>query len=279
MIAAVLDAAGCWGKNSERIARQEATHGNRLPAPPMADRRRCRAGPAPAASPWPRPPAVIVTPGQTEGPFYPVKLPADMDADLVRVQGPSGAGRGPGHARLRAHPRPARRDRARRHGRDLAVRRAAASTTTPATPATSAATPAFQGYGRTAVDAAGRYAFRTIRPVAYPGRTPHIHFKVHAPGVGRLTTQMYVAGEPQNATDGVLNAIRDARRATSLIVALADAGDLEAGALKGTLRHRARPLIARRTLIPAPHGGVRLRKSRAMGDHRTGKRERAPCPR
>src|SRR6476660_3353905 len=30
---------------------------------------------------------LIVTPGQTEGPFYPVKLPADMDADLVRVQG------------------------------------------------------------------------------------------------------------------------------------------------------------------------------------------------
>jgi protocatechuate 3,4-dioxygenase beta subunit len=30
---------------------------------------------------------LIVTPGQTEGPFYPVSLPADMDADLVRVQG------------------------------------------------------------------------------------------------------------------------------------------------------------------------------------------------
>src|SRR3954468_2965940 len=30
---------------------------------------------------------LIVTPGQTEGPFYPVAFPADMDADLVRVQG------------------------------------------------------------------------------------------------------------------------------------------------------------------------------------------------
>ena len=37
---------------------------------------------------------------------------------------------------------------------------------------------AFQGYGRTTVDGEGRYAFRTIRPVAYPGRTPHIHFAV-----------------------------------------------------------------------------------------------------
>ena len=39
------------------------------------------AGLATAASP------LLVTPGQTEGPFYPVKLPADMDADLVRVKG------------------------------------------------------------------------------------------------------------------------------------------------------------------------------------------------
>ena len=30
---------------------------------------------------------LIVTPGQTEGPFYPVKFPGDMDADLVRVKG------------------------------------------------------------------------------------------------------------------------------------------------------------------------------------------------
>ena len=29
--------------------------------------------------------ALTVTPGQTEGPFYPLSLPADMDADLVRV--------------------------------------------------------------------------------------------------------------------------------------------------------------------------------------------------
>ena len=93
---------------------------------------------------------------------------------------------------------------------------------------------AFQGYGRVQVDAAGRYAFRTIRPVAYPGRTPHIHFKVHAPGIGRLTTQMYVAGERLNASDGPLNGIRDRKARDTLIVALTEAGDLEARALKGT---------------------------------------------
>ena len=30
---------------------------------------------------------LVITPGQTEGPFYPVSFPADMDNDLVRVQG------------------------------------------------------------------------------------------------------------------------------------------------------------------------------------------------
>ncbi len=71
----------------------------------------------------------------------------------------------------------------------------------------------------------------TIRPVAYPGRTPHIHFKVHAPGVGRLTTQLYVAGEAHNATDGVLDGTRNRRARESMLVRL-DA--IEPGALEGT---------------------------------------------
>ncbi len=93
---------------------------------------------------------------------------------------------------------------------------------------------AFQGYGRTEVTADAGYSFRTIRPVAYPGRTPHIHFKVSAPGAGRLTTQMYLAGETQNATDGVLSRIRDRRARESVIVKLEQASDLEPGALRGT---------------------------------------------
>ena len=109
-----------------------------------------------------------------------------------------------------------------------------ASTITRARPARAATTPASRATAAPAIDAAGRYAFRTIRPVAYPGRTPHIHFKVHAPGTGRLTTQLYVAGEPQNATDGVLNAIRDRDARESVIVRLEEAGEIEAGALKGT---------------------------------------------
>jgi protocatechuate 3,4-dioxygenase beta subunit len=93
---------------------------------------------------------------------------------------------------------------------------------------------AFQGRGRTLTDDRGRYSFRTIRPVSYPGRTPHIHFKVLPAGGSTLITQMYVFGEPQNERDGILNGIRDARQRESVIVRLDPADGLEAGALAGT---------------------------------------------
>jgi protocatechuate 3,4-dioxygenase beta subunit len=176
---------------------------------------------------------LIITPGQTEGPFYPVKFPVDMDADLVRVKGQAAQAVGRiTHVTGRVLDKRGEivpgsvveiwqcdSNGVYDHPDDRGQRRRDA---------------AFQGYGRSQVDAGGRYAFRTIRPVAYPGRTPHIHFKVHAPGVGRLTTQMYVAGEPRNATDGPLNSIRDRRARESLIVRLDAAPELEAGALKGT---------------------------------------------
>jgi protocatechuate 3,4-dioxygenase beta subunit len=92
---------------------------------------------------------------------------------------------------------------------------------------------AFQGYGRTQVDGSGHYSFRTIRPVPYPSRTPHIHLAVHVPGQGRLITQMYIEGEPQNARDGVLNGIRDMSARRSVIVPLVPGQSSEPGALTG----------------------------------------------
>ncbi len=92
----------------------------------------------------------------------------------------------------------------------------------------------FQGRGRARTDAGGAYAFRTIKPVAYPGRTPHIHFAVTVPGRAALVTQMYVAGEPLNARDGILNAIRDPRQRDSVIVKLEAAQGIEDQALAGT---------------------------------------------
>jgi protocatechuate 3,4-dioxygenase beta subunit len=49
----------------------------------------------------------------------------------------------------------------------------------------------------------GVYRFRTLRPVPYTGRTPHIHLKVRLGPHELLTTQVYVEGEPGNERDGL----------------------------------------------------------------------------
>jgi hypothetical protein len=72
-------------------------------------------------------------------------------------------------------------------------------------------------------------AFRTIKPVPYPGRTPHIHFTVAEGGKRRLTSQMFIEGEPGNERDGLYRYLgRDAQLVT---MKLADAG----ANLKGSL--------------------------------------------
>ena len=43
----------------------------------------------------------------------------------------------------------------------------------------------FQGFGHDVTDAEGAYSFRTIKPVPYSGRTPHIHVKVLVSGLVR----------------------------------------------------------------------------------------------
>jgi protocatechuate 3,4-dioxygenase beta subunit len=67
----------------------------------------------------------------------------------------------------------------------------------------------YQGYGRFLTDSKGRYAFRTIKPVRYPGRTPHIHFGVSKQGKRILTTQLLINGDPRNQKDGLFKRIKD----------------------------------------------------------------------
>ena len=92
---------------------------------------------------------------------------------------------------------------------------------------------AFQGYGRVASAGDGTYSFRTIRPVPYPGRTPHIHFAIKAPGRREFITQMYVAGEPRNDGDPVLMGVRDPAARARLIVALRPSPDVGPDGLSG----------------------------------------------
>ncbi len=61
---------------------------------------------------------------------------------------------------------------------------------------------AFQGYGHVITGPEGGYAFRTIKPVPYPGRTPHIHVKVLYES-RELTTQFYLKDHPLNQRDGL----------------------------------------------------------------------------
>ena len=173
------------------------------------------------------------TPRQTAGPFYPVEWSGDADADLVRVTGEAAQAQGTvTHLRGRvfdARGEPIggaiveiwqcdafgryRHPRDRQDGRDTS----------------------FQGRGRVASGPDGGFAFRTIRPVAYPGRTPHIHVAIAAPGRREpLVTQFYVAGEPLNERDGLFNTLRDPRQREAVLLRLEPADRIEPGALLAT---------------------------------------------
>lgn len=175
--------------------------------------------------------ALLATPRQTEGPFYPMVLPADADNDLVQVAGAAARALGEvTHVTGRV---------ATADGRPVAGARveiwqcdARGVYLHPRSDRSGRRDSGFQGFGATVTDADGLYRFRTIRPVPYPGRTPHIHFAVMAPGRPRLVTQMYVADEPGNARDMILRGLSAAER-SAVVVPLARADAAEPGALAG----------------------------------------------
>ena len=161
-----------------------------------------------------------LTPAQTEGPFYPVSPPADTDFDLLRQGGTAYAKGQP--CWLNGQVRGA-------NGQPLAGAvveiwqcDAAGHYRHPGDG--DRADPDFQAFGRVVADAEGRYRFRTIRPVAYSGRTPHIHVKVKRGQRTLLTTQLYVAGDPGNAADFLWRRLSKADRA-ALTVAFRPADD------------------------------------------------------
>src|SRR5436853_479749 len=178
---------------------------------------------------------LVATPAQTEGPFYPTAFPADSDMDLVQVRGQAARATGTvlhlqGRV-LDASGKPIAGamveiwqcdsqglyDHPRQPGRE---RRDAA----------------FQGYGKVVTDGQSLYRFRTLKPVAYPGRSPHIHLKVATADGRRLTTQFYLAGDPLNERDFVYReAMRDPRRRERIDMRLEPANGLEAGALATTM--------------------------------------------
>ena len=175
--------------------------------------------------------AAIPTPEQTAGPFYPPpnQRPQDTDWDLVKVEGRvreaggevmhlSGQVVGTNGAPLaealveiwqcdangRYH-----------HVGDRSSERPLDE--------------AFQGYGAIRTDAEGRYQFRTIRPVPYPGRTPHIHARVATPDGRELITQVYLEDHPLNRKDWIFRSLgARAQSAATVDPERREDGDLQA---------------------------------------------------
>lgn len=161
---------------------------------------------------------LVLTPPQTEGPFYPDKLPLDTDNDLIVVNDSLTPAVGEitwlSGRLLSASGSPIRNATIEiwqcdstgvylhsRTGGDRAKRDSH-----------------FQSFGRFVTGSSGEYVFRTIKPVAYPGRTPHIHMAVKLRGRKELITQCYIKGYPGNEKDGVWKGIRDPRQRDSVTV-------------------------------------------------------------
>ncbi|GGX66437.1 dioxygenase family protein [Saccharospirillum salsuginis] len=142
---------------------------------------------------------LVLTPTQSAGPFYPDELPLDHDNDLIRVNDGEQAKGVISNVYGRVLDRsgaPVPQARVEIWQCDANGRYHHQGD-----PNDAALDPNFQGFGSTTTDTDGRYRFRTIKPVPYPGRTPHIHFRVKGEAFEDLTTQLYVAGDPQNIED------------------------------------------------------------------------------
>jgi protocatechuate 3,4-dioxygenase beta subunit len=148
------------------------------------------------------------TPKMTEGPFYPDKLPIDTDNDLLIVNNGitpavgevtylTGRVLTPSGEPLRG----AMVEIWQVDGKGVYLHTGDSTNKKRDTN--------FQGFGRCATSWKGEYCFRTVKPVPYPGRTPHIHVKVFKGSKELLCTQLFVNGHAQNKTDGVLRDIRD----------------------------------------------------------------------
>jgi protocatechuate 3,4-dioxygenase, beta subunit len=170
------------------------------------------------------------TPPQTEGPFYPNKLPLDTDNDLLVINDSITPAVGEithlSGKILDAKGNPLRNAVVEIwqcdnkgvyiHTGDSDKRERDKN---------------FQGFGRFTTSSTGEYYFRTIKPVPYPGRCPHIHFKVKKGGKELLTTQCYIKGETSNERDGIYKAVRDAKQRDAITIDFAKMKDSKIGEL------------------------------------------------
>jgi protocatechuate 3,4-dioxygenase, beta subunit len=149
---------------------------------------------------------LALTPERTEGPFYPDRLPLDTDNDLIIINDSL---------------TPAVGEITHLSGRILDSRGNPVKNVTmeiwqcdanevylhtgDAESKTAQRDKNFQGFGRFTTASTGKYYFRTIKPVPYPGRpAPHIHVKVKKGEREFLITQINIAGHPGNDVDHIV---------------------------------------------------------------------------
>ncbi len=170
------------------------------------------------------------TPRQTEGPFYPDKLPLDTDNDLLILNNAATHALGEvtylSGRILDARGEPIR-------GALVEIWQCDANGAYLHTRSGNAAKRDgnFQGFGRFITGSTGEYLFRTIKPVPYPGRTPHIHLKVRRGGKDLLTTQCYVKGHEGNEKDGIWKSVKDEKARAAITIDFAPIKGAKAGEL------------------------------------------------
>ncbi len=161
--------------------------------------------------------ALVRTPWQTEGPFYPNRLPLDTDNDLLVINDAITPAVGE-VTHLSGKILYARGEPVRNSVVEVWQVDNSGAYLHPGSANREKRDANFQGFGRFLTGSSGEYYFRTIKPVRYPGRTPHIHFAVKMKGRDPFTTQCYIRGHPGNVRDFILNSIRDPDARASVIV-------------------------------------------------------------
>lgn len=154
---------------------------------------------------------LVRTPSLTEGPFYPDRLPLDVDNDLIVINDAVTPAVGEvthltGRV-LDAAGEPIK-------GATVEIWQCDAKGvylhTADSDRRKSQQDANFQGFGRFETASDGGYRFRTIKPVPYPGRpSPHIHFKVKRGDRELLTSQIFIEGDEGNRQDGVFSDLAD----------------------------------------------------------------------
>jgi protocatechuate 3,4-dioxygenase, beta subunit len=175
------------------------------------------------------------TPAQTEGPFYPNKLPLDTDNDLLIINDTITPAVGEithltGRI-LDANGNPIRHAMVeiwQCDGKGVYLH------TGDSDRKKDQQDKHFQGFGRFMTGSTGEYYFRTIKPVPYPGRTPHIHYKIKKGGKELLCTQCYIKGHAGNDRDGVYRGIRDPKAKASVTIDFTPIKESKIGELAAT---------------------------------------------